>query len=182
MNGLDSIAAERRRQIDAEGFNTQHDDQYKKGELARAAACYAIAGARQSMDGSIRDKLMAMLLFIWPDSWSWGWWKPNHDRFDLVRAGALIVAEIDRLDRAEEAERENKVIDHLTHAASRDAEKGGIGTRTTREVADRSSLSLLLARNTLSRLWEKRIVEKIEGGHWRLAQQTPVNSASNQGD
>jgi hypothetical protein len=34
----------------------------------------------------------------WP--WSQDWWKPTNPRRDLVKAGALIAAEIERLDRA----------------------------------------------------------------------------------
>lgn len=38
---------------------------------------------------------------VWP--WDWAWWKPKNPRRDLVRAAALIIAEIERLDRAAEA-------------------------------------------------------------------------------
>ena len=31
--------------------------------------------------------------------WSKDWWKPKDKRRDLIRAAALIVAEIERLDR-----------------------------------------------------------------------------------
>lgn len=37
--------------------------------------------------------------YHWP--WSREWWKPKNPRRDLVKAGALIVAEIERLDRLE---------------------------------------------------------------------------------
>ena len=36
--------------------------------------------------------------FFWP--WERDWWKPVDNRRDLVRAGALISAELDRMDRA----------------------------------------------------------------------------------
>jgi hypothetical protein len=35
---------------------------------------------------------------LWP--WHDDWWKPKDRRRDLIRAAALIVAEIERLDRA----------------------------------------------------------------------------------
>lgn len=35
---------------------------------------------------------------FWP--WQRKWWKPKDPRRDLVRAGALIIAEIERIDRA----------------------------------------------------------------------------------
>ena len=39
-----------------------------------------------------------------PDDWPWSdkWWKPKDKIRDLVRAGALIAAEIDRLQRLKE--------------------------------------------------------------------------------
>lgn len=86
--GLRDIANERRRQIEVEGWTPAHDDAHSTGELARAAACYA----DPIYEG--RDRAPAK----WP--WADEWWKPKNRRQDLVRAGALINAEIDRLDRA----------------------------------------------------------------------------------
>lgn len=37
----------------------------------------------------------------WP--WDAKWWKPKNTRRDLVRAGALIVAELERMDRESKA-------------------------------------------------------------------------------
>lgn len=37
--------------------------------------------------------------YNWPRSWSRAWWKPKNPRRDLVRAAALLIAEIERLDR-----------------------------------------------------------------------------------
>jgi hypothetical protein len=79
---VNEIAAERRRQIEQEGWTTEHDDQHTDGSLADAAAVYL--GAEVP----------------WPASWSLEWYKPKNYRRDLIRAGALIVAEIERLDRA----------------------------------------------------------------------------------
>lgn len=84
------VLAERQRQISAEGWTTAHDDQHDCGELASAAACYAaFTAAFPAGDPSS----------YWP--WSKDWWKPSDDkRRNLVKAGALILAEIERLDRA----------------------------------------------------------------------------------
>lgn len=90
MNALEDIAAERKRQIEVEGWTPHHDDRHASGEMAEAAACYAITAGT----GSLFPPLQ------WP--WSNDWWKPKDRRRDLVRAGALIVAEIERLDRAAE--------------------------------------------------------------------------------
>ena len=89
---LRDIAAERRRQIEQEGWTPEHDDKHVRGEIASAAASYSVAG----LEGG-----EALAIGIWP--WSVDWWKPKDRRRDLVRAAALIVAEIERLDRAARA-------------------------------------------------------------------------------
>lgn len=85
------VLAERRRQINSEGWTPSHDDAHGDGSLAKAAACYAfgqpwVSGRQEAVT-------------IWP--WAPGWWKPKDQRRNLVKAGALILAEIERLDRAE---------------------------------------------------------------------------------
>lgn len=96
MNGIESIAAERKRQIEAEGWTAEHDDAHDSGEMAIAAAIYAAPGARDGLPAGERPR--SKILPFWP--WSSDWYKPKSRREDLVRAGALIAAEIDRLDRA----------------------------------------------------------------------------------
>ena len=93
-SGIEAIAAERQRQIEAEGWTPGHDDTHDRGELARAAACYALHAALRDHDRAVTADPS-----LWP--WSLAWWKPRDRRADLVRAGALIAAEIDRLDRME---------------------------------------------------------------------------------
>lgn len=82
------VLAERREQITREGWTPEHDDTHSNGALAAAAACYArgeiIVDAGKQM--------------LWP--WHPRWWKPGNRRRELVKAGALILAEIERLDRA----------------------------------------------------------------------------------
>jgi len=89
---IEDIYAERRRQIDSEGWTPEHDDDHNAGELARAAACYAVGGRIAESVG------VGIARWIWP--WTNDWWKPDTRRRELVKAGALIVAEIERLDRA----------------------------------------------------------------------------------
>ena len=88
MSGTDLIAAERQRQIDVEGWTPEHDAKHTGDDLAAAAACYALPA------GSARRDLQAA---YWP--WADHFWKPTpYDRVrELVKAGALIAAEIDRL-------------------------------------------------------------------------------------
>ena len=87
---VSDIAAERQRQVDAEGWSADRDDGYADAELAKSAAAYTLSACGFSPDAA---RLM------WPRSWSAHWWKPTTARRDLVKAGALIVAEIERLDR-----------------------------------------------------------------------------------
>lgn len=89
-NAIEDISDERLRQLEVEGFSTEHDDLHADGELAAAAACYALAAA--GVDDEFGD-----LPEHWP--WHFHWWKPDDPRRMLVKAGALIVAEIERLDR-----------------------------------------------------------------------------------
>ncbi len=94
------VLAERRRQIVDLGRTSAHDDQNAVGELALAAACYAENAARQ-LDPSLTEppRKNADVPLLWPDAWLHTYWKPKTARADLVRAGALILAEIDREDR-----------------------------------------------------------------------------------
>lgn len=95
------ISNERRRQMEAEGWSPEHDDRHSNGEIAAAAACYAAPETvyKIEMLCSGRDyEPKPNLKDLWP--WHYKWWKPKDRRRDLVRAGALIVAEIERLDRA----------------------------------------------------------------------------------
>lgn len=94
-----AIAAERRRQIEEEGFTAEHDDKYTSGALSLAAACYCL-DADMADDG---PEIRFAAAYIWP--WPDDWWKPSADpRVNLIKAGALIVAELERIARAEAAE------------------------------------------------------------------------------
>lgn len=92
------IAAERRRQVEEEGWTPEHDDRHRDGSLAFAAACYGYVAATQGNRHLFQAGSPPPL---WPPSWATKWWKPTNRRRDLVKAAALIVAEIERLDRAE---------------------------------------------------------------------------------
>ena len=85
------IAQERHRQIATKGYSMSHDQQHTKDELSLAAACYATPDRLRNLDGSESK----------PNDWPFGveWWKPDPENRirELVKAGALIVAELDRL-------------------------------------------------------------------------------------
>ncbi|HHG4357539.1 TPA: hypothetical protein ACPWEY_001243 [Pseudomonas aeruginosa] len=89
------VLAERRRQVETEGFDASHDDMATRGQIARAAGCYALHAGGIGTDWP--DGIRNGSALFWP--WDKEWWKPRPARENLVRAGALILAEIDRLDR-----------------------------------------------------------------------------------
>lgn len=103
---IDEIAAERPRQIEVEGWTSLHDDEHGKFEMARAGAFYALHTAANAIPEptpyapSNRHSLFLTASQAWPEAWSIAWKKPKDARRNLVRAAALIVAEIERLDRA----------------------------------------------------------------------------------
>jgi hypothetical protein len=95
------VLFERARQIQQEGWDHHHDDAKEHpGGLAVAGACYALDAAGKSLDDDHWSKEYADTgRRLWP--WDAEWWKPKDPRRNLVRAAALILAEIDKLDRAE---------------------------------------------------------------------------------
>lgn len=97
--GVTAIAQERRRQIEGERFDPTADQQYHQGELAQAAACYVRLEAMRSVAATVPGTAVDDRV---PPEWPWArcWWKPKDRRSNLVRAGALIAAELDRMDRA----------------------------------------------------------------------------------
>lgn len=102
MSGIERIAAERKRQIEQEGWTPDHDDEHDDASLAVAGACYAgmahyLNTARNEHQRQIMTE-EADPSVLWP--WDERWWKPSADRIrNLEKAGALIAAEIDRLER-----------------------------------------------------------------------------------
>lgn len=86
----EDVVAERQRQVDAEGWTAEHDDQWTHGELALAACCYTWPGRQDRQPYPV----------LWP--WDPAWYKPKDRRRDLVRAAALLLAEIERIDRLEQ--------------------------------------------------------------------------------
>ena len=84
------VLAERRRQVEVEGWTPEHDDSHLPDEMALAACCYCAADEGDAPPA------------VWP--WAVEWWKPKDRRRNMVKAAALLLAEIERLDRAAEKE------------------------------------------------------------------------------
>lgn len=83
-SGVELIADERHRQVEAEGYDAAHDADHDEGELESAAIAYLLAA---DPDAAAE---------FWP--WDAAGYKPSTDSIsNLVKAGALVAAEIDRL-------------------------------------------------------------------------------------
>jgi hypothetical protein len=87
------VIAERVRQVCDLGYTAEHDDVHTDGSLSEAAAVYVL----DALDYGTQE---TGNLGIW-NSWGVAWHKPKGLRADLVRAAALLIADIERLDRAE---------------------------------------------------------------------------------
>ena len=89
--GVEIIAEERQRQIEVKGWTSDNDDRYVDEQLAEAAATYALPNLWRNSPDRI------------PITWPFHnrWWKPTPENRikELAKAGALIAAEIDRLQR-----------------------------------------------------------------------------------
>lgn len=103
FTGADRIAAERKRQVDKEGYDSSHDDEHIDGELAMAASCYA-ATERIYTKREVGNE------DVWFENpWPWDDFDDkrrtmytNKERIRILeKSGALIAAEIDRLLRLE---------------------------------------------------------------------------------
>ena len=112
---LDEIAAERREQLDKHGWTPKYDDEHEQGELAMAAACYATPHRLYRKEDYAEG---THFIDPWPLSTEYDKRPYNgnmvrgnttkgekHRRALLVKAAALIVAEIERMDRRKESAR-----------------------------------------------------------------------------
>ncbi|MCK9446652.1 hypothetical protein M0Q50_07300 [bacterium] len=90
-SGIELITEERNRQIESEGYTPEHDSEHTDDSIACAAAMYALPERHRHLNNWIP--------FCW--QWSRKFWKPSPDNRikELVKAGALIAAEIDRLQK-----------------------------------------------------------------------------------
>lgn len=104
-SGIELISEERQRQIESEGWTAEHDAEHTDQSIAISAALYAMPEhyrnkTEHDIDGyDLVDRFWA---------WEYRWWKPSligpsvEDNLngrikELQKAGALIAAEIDRL-------------------------------------------------------------------------------------
>lgn len=108
------VLTERQRQVTEECRTAEYDDAHNTtGELALAGAVYAYAGTmaaeevewhRNAIFGRMRG-CFSVIAYLWP--WSAHWFRPKGGkRRMLVKAAALIIAEIERLDRKADHEKQ----------------------------------------------------------------------------
>lgn len=100
---IEDVLAERRRQVEAEGWSPEHDDAHTDFSLAKAACIYGVGATLEGPDRTVMDEFGASgtpgwMKELWP--WDHKWFKPTSRRRDLVKAAALFIAEIERIDRA----------------------------------------------------------------------------------
>lgn len=116
MRALIDIITERQRQVEEKGFSPEHDDRHDRSELALAAAAFCLAKindlrktfSTEMGDGQVAVTLQDAAEALWP--WNTDEWEPESWSVftassiaarirNLVKAAAMIIAEIERLDR-----------------------------------------------------------------------------------
>jgi hypothetical protein len=105
-DGAALIAAERKRQIESEKWTAEHDDEHDAGQMVEAAVTYALEA---TYDGPALKGTWFKKYWPWDDES----FKPKNPPQDLIRAGALIAAEIDRLQRATQRTEPAPAQEHL---------------------------------------------------------------------
>lgn len=101
---LIEIRDERKRQVTDEGYDLAHDDRHDPGELVRAASVYTLFASLPETDRDFAKRHGPHLFgtnMVWP--WDRAYFKLSDPRRDLIKAAALIVAEIERMDRAQKS-------------------------------------------------------------------------------
>ena len=153
MNGVQLIAAERQRQIEDEKFSGERDDKYKKNELLLAADSYLATVATPDEYAAERGTKPAPC-HDWP--WAKSWWKPSADPVrNLVKAGALIAAEIDRLQRAKA--KDVKIVnggDHYQFNVTARYANGTMVARCNGKTASCTSSARIAAENAAQKAFE----------------------------
>lgn len=104
QNVIGDVIAERVRQMRVKGYTYEHDDEHMNREIARGAATHVLHYVHRAVFAAASLAEYRMLAGApkdcgWPDDWND--FEPSTPRADLVRAAAMIIAEIERLDRKE---------------------------------------------------------------------------------
>ena len=192
MNGIERIAAERERQVEAEGWTPEHDDAHADGVMAMAAACYAVHGIVSLLD----ERISVRCVWVGPDNsvirdaWPWASHWDKRDKHPPLRrleiAGALIAAEIDRLLAKETKGGEETVVVGMRHLMPPPGEEAWTKHRFMTQEIESCSRCLHLAsryseeRGTKRLLWcqvvnkELQDPEPLYGKHSCLKTPIPI--------
>lgn len=105
-NGAEMIATERQRQVEAEGWTFEHDDEHEDEEMALVATWLLAPQRFKKYVDYGRDSELPPSYWVLRITGNnvppWGVLAKKQTRIEaLTKAGALIAAEIDRLQRAE---------------------------------------------------------------------------------
>lgn len=171
---INEILHERERQVTDEGYLTENDDKYDRHQLIKATIAYCL--------NAIEERLPAMCWWPWHEET----FKPTVPRRDLVKAAALIVAEIERLDRRDEVQpisNQNQhkvdanVATHVLKTLPKFFDKVAEGTKTAElRKNDRGfkvgDYVMLIRADGSSKpaSFTRRISHIVEGGQYGLAQ------------
>lgn len=98
---VQDVVNERARQIEVEGWTPEHDDEHVCEEIAAMACFYAMPAGARDWCAESTGYGATLGEAILPEGWDA---KPGDRRRELVKAGALILAEIERLDRVGKGE------------------------------------------------------------------------------
>lgn len=94
------VLAERKRQVDL-GWTPEHDDEHVNDEIAAIACYYLMPDGARDWDASSTGYGATLGEAMLPEGWAIA--PGSSRRRDLVKAAALAIAEIERLDRADAA-------------------------------------------------------------------------------
>jgi hypothetical protein len=100
MRGHDSIKSERKAQMGVHKYYAENDNAWVDGELTKAANCYLRAAEIQRVEQELTvEEVKQKVESFWP--WDLKPLKLSKFRSkNLIKAGAMIAAELDRLFRA----------------------------------------------------------------------------------
>lgn len=123
------VLAERRRQVEQEGYDHEHDDAHPGGEIAAYAAFYAMPQAARDWPAPETGYGATFGEAIVPADWKVP--KEGDRRAELVKAGALILAEIERIDRAAKQAALQELADQAQEMGAYDSAPQGEKHRVT---------------------------------------------------
>ncbi|WP_052195830.1 hypothetical protein [Delftia sp. ZNC0008] len=92
------VLAERRRQVEAEGYDTEHDDAHVMGEIGALAALYLMPDGARDWDATSTTYGATLGQSLLPKNWTMPTMGEDRRR-DLVKGIACGLAELERWDR-----------------------------------------------------------------------------------